>query len=70
MTALLLGGKNLNSIAATMNTWCAELTTVISIDFYNFANLSPSFLRVKPLTLMLSGVPYTPGGFSSTHPTD
>ncbi|CAA9539349.1 MAG: hypothetical protein AVDCRST_MAG96-4169 [uncultured Segetibacter sp.] len=43
-------------MAAAMNTWFAELITVISIDFFNVANLSPSFLRVKPLTLMLSGV--------------
>lgn len=67
---MLLATKSLNSIAAAMNTLFAELITVISINFYNVANLSPSFLRVKPLTLKLSGAPCTPGGFSGTHPTD
>ena len=56
VAALLLAAKSLNSIAAAMNTLFAELKTVISMDFYHFANLSPSFLRVKPVTLMLSGV--------------
>ena len=57
VAALLLGTKRLNSIAALMNSLFAELKTVISIDFYHLVNVSPSFLRVKPLTLMLLGAP-------------
>ncbi|WP_333425750.1 hypothetical protein [Microcoleus sp. F4-D5] len=39
VAALLLGGNSLNSIAAAVNTLLAELITVISIYFYNLANL-------------------------------
>jgi len=39
VAALLLAAKSLNLIAAAMNTLFAELITVISINFYNVANL-------------------------------
>lgn len=39
VAALLLGENSLNSIAAAVNTLLAELITVISIYFYNLANL-------------------------------